>query len=128
MDRFMEIEVMNMSRRVERSLRFGLTGMGLCISTTVWAVDQNNDLKGDVAVGNAPTPVGLLQVWGTVWDQDEEPATDPASYGDPEDDIGFKSDARVLAYKAMAIIFATKWWWVRQRRTTRWQVAMAMCS
>ena len=49
-DRFIDIEVMNMSRRVERSLRFGLTGIGLCISTTVWAVDQNNDLKEGVSI------------------------------------------------------------------------------
>ncbi|MEC7947797.1 MAG: hypothetical protein VX265_09540 [Myxococcota bacterium] len=38
----------------------------------------------------APAVTGLLQVWGTVYDQDENPLTDPASYGDPEDDPGFK--------------------------------------
>ena len=38
----------------------------------------------------APQPAGLLQVWATAWDQDEEPSTDPAGYGDPEDDLGFK--------------------------------------
>lgn len=37
-----------------------------------------------------PTVTGLLQVWGTLYDQDENPLTDPASYGDPEDDPGFK--------------------------------------
>ena len=118
-----------MSRRVERSLRFGLTGIGLCISTTVWAVDQNNDLKEGVSAPYAPTPVGLLQVWGTVWDQDVEPSTDPASYGDPEDDIGFKvRRALESACKAMAIIFAMKWWWVLQRRTTKSRVVMVMWS
>lgn len=30
-----------------------------------------------------------LQMWGTIWDQDEEPQADPAGYGDPEADPGF---------------------------------------
>jgi len=34
------------------------------------------------------TPYALLQVWGTVWDQDEDPQADPAGYGDPEADPG----------------------------------------
>ncbi len=38
----------------------------------------------------APTPTGLIQTWFTLWDQDEDPITDPAGYGDPEDDFGFK--------------------------------------
>jgi len=47
--------------------------------------------KGDERVSlPAPTVTGLLQVWATVYDQDENPLTDPASYGDPEDDPGFK--------------------------------------
>jgi hypothetical protein len=33
-------------------------------------------------------PTALLQVWGTVWDQDEDPQADPAGYGDPEADPG----------------------------------------
>lgn len=37
-----------------------------------------------------PEPYALLQVWGTAFDMDEDPQADPASYGDPEDDIGFK--------------------------------------
>ena len=35
-------------------------------------------------------PEALLQVWGTVMDQDLDPQADPAGYGDPEDDPGFK--------------------------------------
>ncbi len=38
----------------------------------------------------APTPSGLIQVFGTLYDQDMDPVADPASYGDPEDDPGFK--------------------------------------
>lgn len=35
-------------------------------------------------------PWVLGQVWTTVYDQDVQDAADPAGYGDPEDDIGFK--------------------------------------
>ena len=42
----------------------------------------------------------LVQVWGTVYDQDEDPMADPATYGDPEDDVGFKVDEPVLALRA----------------------------
>jgi hypothetical protein len=35
-------------------------------------------------------PYGLVQVWGIAWDQDQTPQADPAGYGDPEDDVGFK--------------------------------------
>lgn len=37
-----------------------------------------------------PKPTALIQVWGTVFDMDEQGQADPASYGDPEDDAGFK--------------------------------------
>src|SRR5512137_2715001 len=36
------------------------------------------------------TPVALVQVWGTAWDQDLDAQADPAGYGDPEDDPGFR--------------------------------------
>ncbi len=41
---------------------------------------------------NKPTfePVALVQIWATAWDQDLDPQADPAGYGDPEDDPGFK--------------------------------------
>ena len=35
------------------------------------------------------TPTAQLQVWSTIWDQDEDPTADPAAYGDPEYDPGF---------------------------------------
>jgi len=35
-------------------------------------------------------PSLLAQVWATAYDQDEEAQSDPAGYGDPEDDPGFK--------------------------------------
>ena len=37
-----------------------------------------------------PRPTALLQVWVTAYDMDESTQADPASYGDPEDDIGAK--------------------------------------
>jgi hypothetical protein len=40
--------------------------------------------------GGGPHLTGYLQAWGTVWDMDEDPQADPAVYGDPEDDVGFK--------------------------------------
>lgn len=46
--------------------------------------------KGGKSGVPAPTASGMLQVFGTLWDQDVDPVTDPASYGDPEDDPGFK--------------------------------------
>jgi hypothetical protein len=40
--------------------------------------------------GQGPHLGGYLQIWGTAWDMDEDPQADPATYGDPEDDVGFK--------------------------------------
>lgn len=37
-----------------------------------------------------PEPIGAVQVWMTAYDQDTDPTADPAGYGDPEDDLGFK--------------------------------------
>ena len=37
-----------------------------------------------------PESFGLLHMWTTVYDMDENEIADPAGYGDPEDDIGFK--------------------------------------
>lgn len=38
----------------------------------------------------APKPTALIQVWATAYDMDQEAQADPATYGDPEDDFGFK--------------------------------------
>ena len=48
--------------------------------------------RGDGARGvwSHIRPVGLVQVWGTAWDMDEDPVADSTGYGDPEDDVGFK--------------------------------------
>lgn len=35
-------------------------------------------------------PVADLQIWGTVYDMDEDVQADSTGYGDPEDDAGFK--------------------------------------
>ena len=37
-----------------------------------------------------PESFGLLHMWATLYDMDENEMADPAGYGDPEDDIGFK--------------------------------------
>ena len=59
------------------------------------ALAKKKDGKGKnkearTSVIPAPQANGLVQVWGTVFDQDMDPITDPAGYGDPEDDTGFK--------------------------------------
>ena len=54
-----------------------------------------------------PEPYGLLQVWGTLYDMDEDRQADPAGYGDPEDDpgvkirrarLGFRGDSDMVRY------------------------------
>ena len=35
-------------------------------------------------------PVGMLQLWGTAYDMDQDDVADATGYGDPEDDVGFK--------------------------------------
>jgi hypothetical protein len=35
-------------------------------------------------------PYSMVQVWTTLYDQDENVLADPGGYGDPEDDMGFK--------------------------------------
>jgi hypothetical protein len=66
-----------------------LIGLGLCsalVATPAFAKER----KEREGIVPEPQPVGLLQVYGTVWDQDTDPLVDPAGYGDPEDDTGFK--------------------------------------
>ena len=57
--------------------------LGLLLATPTAALAQDAD---------APVfqPVALVQVWATAWDQDRDAQADPAGYGDPEDDPGFK--------------------------------------
>jgi hypothetical protein len=64
--------------------------LGLLASAPALAGDGDGKKDDDRVTLPAPQVTGLLQVWGTVYDQDENPLTDPASYGDPEDDPGFK--------------------------------------
>ena len=47
-------------------------------------------LFGAVAQAQDVDPHILTQVWATAYDQDENKQADPAGYGDPEDDRGFK--------------------------------------
>ena len=67
------------------------------VTNMLWSVLMiTSGLTARAAEGEAapfiPTPqlYGLLQVWVTAWDFDVDPNADPASYGDPEDDPGFK--------------------------------------
>jgi hypothetical protein len=46
--------------------------------------------SADEAQGPSVQPVALVQLWATAWDQDQDAQADPAAYGDPEDDPGFK--------------------------------------
>jgi hypothetical protein len=43
--------------------------------------------KGEIPEPNA---YALINMWTTLYDMDEDPQADPAGYGDPEDDMGFK--------------------------------------
>lgn len=45
---------------------------------------------GDGRWRDAIRPIGQLQVWTTVWDQDVSETADPATYGDMEADPGFQ--------------------------------------
>lgn len=59
------------------------------LATVAHAEDPAVGPSIDTVVGTL-TPELLVQVWGTAWDQDLNELADPASYGDPEDDPGFK--------------------------------------
>jgi hypothetical protein len=58
----------------------GLMLLSLCASAN----------SADAVKVPEPKPVALVQSWVTLHDQDLDPLTDPAGYGDPEDDTGFK--------------------------------------
>ncbi|TNE86755.1 MAG: hypothetical protein EP330_20870 [Deltaproteobacteria bacterium] len=45
-----------------------------------------NASAGDI---EPPQPTAMVQTWLTAFDQDTDPQADPASYGDPEHDMGF---------------------------------------
>ena len=81
-------EVMSMWHRVE-SIVCASLAVGLALSMGSASADVGTEGGADSWLP-APQPAGLLQVWATAWDQDGDPATDPAGYGDPEDDLGFK--------------------------------------
>lgn len=55
---------------------------------TMASVAPRVAVAGD-APPNEVVASGMLQTWGTIFDQDENPQADPAGYGDPEDDPGF---------------------------------------
>ena len=70
-----------------------LAGLAL-FATPAAAKGKKNDpsapRQSDGPAIPAPTATGLIQPWFTLFDQDVDPITDPAGYGDPEDDFGFK--------------------------------------
>ncbi len=59
------------------------------LSSGARAADPDGGGTADSPVP-APKPTALVQVWVTAYDMDEQPQSDPASYGDPEDDVGVK--------------------------------------
>ncbi len=69
------------------------TLIALCLAapSTAFGGEECEGQDGECACGG-PTfePVALVQIWATAWDQDLDPQADPAGYGDPEDDPGFK--------------------------------------
>ena len=69
-----------------------VTALSVALLAPLPAVAADQDAQKDDGRVTLPSPTvtGLLQVWATAYDQDENPLTDPASYGDPEDDPGFK--------------------------------------
>lgn len=48
-----------------------------------------------------PRPVGLLQLWGTVYDFDQDPQADASGIGDPEDDPGIKVKRLRIGFQDM---------------------------
>ena len=68
------------------------TFMGLLLAAPSSALAGECEGEEGECSCNTPTfqPVALVQLWATAWDQDLDPQADPAGYGDPEDDPGFK--------------------------------------
>ena len=63
----------------------------LLLAAVLGAPTANADEGGGAGPAiPAPVVTGFVQMWVTALDQDVDPLTDPASYGDPEDDPGFK--------------------------------------
>ena len=52
-----------------------------------------------------PEPFAFIQVWGTLYDMDQDIQADPAGYGDPEDDTGFKLRRARFGLKAKSEVF-----------------------
>lgn len=48
-------------------------------------LDQGIQIGEDIHI----QPTARVHLWGTLYDMDDDPQADPASYGDPEADIGF---------------------------------------
>ncbi len=67
----------------------------LSLFATTFASDGAAATTDRIAVGDGSNPIlldpiGLLQLWGTVYDFDKDPQADATGYGDPEDDPGVK--------------------------------------
>ena len=78
------------SRAVSICLFAGMALLGLPAHAKGKKKDGAASKKKNNSALPAPTPTGLIQSVFTLWDQDVDPITDPAGYGDPEDDFGFK--------------------------------------
>lgn len=65
-------------------LSAGLFGSGAALA------GKRGERSESSAMFPKPEPELLIQSWATLYDQDADPVTDPAGYGDPEDDFGFK--------------------------------------
>ena len=84
-----------LSMRRPSHIRSPLTAGAIAVVAALVAAPAH--AKRDEASADAPAvvfpkpePSVLVQGWATVYDQDVDPLLDPAGYGDPEDDTGFK--------------------------------------
>ena len=93
----------------------------MSISMLLLALAGPQAIAGDVEPAKhgvalpTPQPTALLQVWATAFDMDEDPQADPAGYGDPEDDIGFKVQRARLGFEGendrlrYGVVVGTAW-------------------
>lgn len=84
MNRFARKRLDFVHRNVIALQPFGVKMMFVSIALSLMSTAYAEDVIAE------PKPFGLLHMWTTVYDMDENEVADPAGYGDPEDDIGFK--------------------------------------
>jgi hypothetical protein len=74
----------------EEPTREGLTTLTERVDRTMRGARRHRRVREEARRATSMRPYGQLQVFTTLWDQDEDIQADPASYGDPEADPGFQ--------------------------------------